>query len=401
MHKHQRCCRLIIILFLCLTATAMAGQPDNAIRIGLDADMSSGSARSGEAIRRGVQLAIDEINAEGGVLGRPLALTVRDHRGNPARGRDNIDELAQMPNMVAVVGGLHTPVAMAELAAIHHHGLIFLIPWAAGTPLVDNGYAPNYVFRVSVRDALAGGFLVEQALGRGYRRLYLLLEQTGWGRSNQQAMTAALAQRGLAPAGTSWFHWGAKTTAPLLKKAIEADADAVLLVANAPEGATVIIDMAQLPENARMPIFSHWGITGGHFFQTAQPHLDGVDLYFLQTYSFIDPPAPGRAQMVFERYRNAFADVDEPAMVFAPAGTAHAYDLIHLLRQAIVKAGTTDRDQVRDALEHLDSHQGLVRVYDPAFTPRRHDALTQQDFRLARYDDRGAIVPQETVQCQF
>ncbi len=390
---------LLGILILYLAGTAMAGQPRNAIWIGLDADLSSGSARSGEAIRRGILLAIDEINAEGGVLGCPLRLMVRDHRGNPARGCDNIEDLAEIPNLVAVVGGLHTPVALAELKAIHRHGLIFLIPWAAGTPLVDNGYSPNYVFRISVRDAWAGGFLVTQAVCRGYRRLYLLLEQTGWGRSNQQAMTTALAAHNLAPAGVSWFHWGAKTVAPLLKNALAAQADAVLLVANAPEGATVIQDMAQLPEIQRLPIFSHWGITGGRFFDAVRPYLGGVNLYFLQTFSFIDPPFPDRAQTLFERYQRVFADVDTPAQVFAPAGTAHAYDLIHLLRQAIETAGVSARAKVRDALEHLDAHQGLVRYYDPAFTPQRHDALTREDFRLAQFDDQGVIIPLAPVQC--
>ena len=91
------------------------------IVIGLDADMSKGAAQSGEAIRRGLVLAIEQINGRGGVLGRPLALEVRDHRGTPARGRDNIEDFAAMDDLVAVVGGIHTPVALAELEAIHRH----------------------------------------------------------------------------------------------------------------------------------------------------------------------------------------------------------------------------------------------------------------------------------------
>ena len=77
----------------------------DSIVIGLDADMTSAAAQSGEAIRRGALLAIDEINDAGGLLGRPVELVIRDHRGNPERGVDNIADFAAMKNMLAVVGG--------------------------------------------------------------------------------------------------------------------------------------------------------------------------------------------------------------------------------------------------------------------------------------------------------
>ena len=138
--------------------TGWTAQPqvENSIVIGIDADMSSGAAQAGEAIRRGVALALDEINAEGGLLGRPVECVVRDHRGNPSRGVDNITEFAQMRDVLAVVGGIHTPVALQELDVIHREQMLYLDPWAAGTPVVDNGRNPNFVFRVSVRDEYAG-----------------------------------------------------------------------------------------------------------------------------------------------------------------------------------------------------------------------------------------------------
>ena len=152
--------------------------PDSAhsIAIGLDADMSSGSARSGEAIRRGLELAIEEINATGGLLGKQVELIVRDHRGNPDRGLGNLEAFSQVPRLLGVFGGIHTPVAMRELEFIHQNKMLYLCPWAAGTPIVSNGYSPNYVFRVSVRDEYAGGFLVSESLARGFSRVGLLLD---------------------------------------------------------------------------------------------------------------------------------------------------------------------------------------------------------------------------------
>ena len=358
--------------------------------IGLDADLTSGSAESGLAIRRGIELAIEEINGSGGVLGRPLSLAIRDHHGNPTRGIDNIVEFAKTPNLVAVVGGLHTPVAMAELPTIHDKKLIYLGPWAAGTPVVDNGYSPNFVFRVSVRDALAGGYLIDQALARGFSKPALLLENTGWGRSNEKAMKAALAKKGMKPATVQWFNWGAKETYDQLTAMGKSGADVAILVANAPEGVAVMETMAALPEAQRRPIISHWGITGGSFFEDAKRVLTKTDLMFLQTFSFLATASRPETEKVTRAYLKRYGYTDAKA-IKSPTGTAHAYDLVHLLALAMEEANSSDRSLVRDALEKLASHKGLVRTYAPPFTPTRHDALSREDFHLARYDENGVI----------
>lgn len=371
--------------------SALAADPAPII-VGLDADMSSGSARSGRAIERGAQLAMDEINGNGGVMGRPLRLVVRDHRGNPARGHDNIQDFSAMDNVVAVMGGLHTPVALHELKAIHEQRMIYLGPWAAGTPVVENGYQPNYVFRVSVRDQYAGEFLVGEALKRGYKKFALALENTGWGRSNERAMKAALAGRGLEPVALSWFHWGENNVGSAIGSFENSDHDVVLLVANAPEGVAAVEAMAARPVGKRVPIISHWGITGGNFFEKAGKTLEKVDLKFLQTFSFLNPPFPDRAERLVRAYVERYSDTADARGISAPVGTAHAYDLIHLLALAIKKAGTTDRPAVRDALENLGPYRGLIRNYAPAFSKTRHDALDAGDFRLSHYDGDGVVV---------
>ena len=383
---------LFLALFFALSAPPLRAEPRPVV-IGLDADMSAGSAQAGEAIRRGALLAVEEINAAGGLLGRPLVLDVRDHRGNPLRGVINMEQFAQNPDLLAVLGGLHTPVALEELDLVHRERIIFLIPWAAGTGVVDNGYEPNFVFRVSVRDEYAGAFLVNAALGAGYRRPGLLLEQTGWGRSNERAMLQALAEHDLHAARVEWFHWGVRDMTPQMDRLRDADADVILLVANAPEGAVAVDTLHRLPDNQRRPIVSHWGITGGGFYGLLETRacLDG--LYFLQTFSFLQPQFPERAAALFQRYQAAFPETDSPRQIPAPPGTAHAYDLVHLLARAVEQAGTLDRELVRDALERLEFHQGVMRDYAPPFTPNRHDALTADDFRIACFAPDQAIVP--------
>src|SRR5829696_5467626 len=168
--------------------------------IGLDAAMSGGSAASGEAIRRGLQLAIDEINGQGGIKGRLLELAVRDHEGNPTKGVANIRELVERQGVAAIFAGLHTPVVMAERDVIHQLEVPFIVPWAAGTQIVQNGRNPNYIFRVSANDWSVDPFLVNYVVNRlGKRHPAVLVEDTAWGESNNEGLTHWLREAGLQP----------------------------------------------------------------------------------------------------------------------------------------------------------------------------------------------------------
>ena len=366
---------------------------ENSIVIGLDADMTSGSARSGEAIRRGIVLAIDEINSSGGLLGRPVELVVRDHRGNPDRGKNNITEFGAMRDVVAVVGGIHTPVAIQQLPEIHRLKLPYLGAWAAGTPVVANGHSPNFVFRVSVRDEYAGGFLVRQAVDRGHKRIGLLLERTAWGRSNEKAITEALSDEGLESVAVEWLNWGQTDLSAQFQSFCNAEADVVLLVCNALEGVSAIKSAAALPRDVRPEIISHWGISGGRFFSLAKADLEKVNVSFLQTFSFVNPRRPGRAEKVFESYRQRFPDCQTPADIFAPVGTAQAYEIVNMLATAVEMAGTIDSEGVHRELENLRDYRGLIRDYERPFPPDHHDALTADDFILATFAEDGTITP--------
>ena len=171
-----------------------------------------------------------------------------------------------------------------------------------------------------------------------------------------------------------------------------------MLVANAPEGAVVVRSMAALPGEQRRPIVSHWGITGGGFFEDTRDALPDVDLLFLQTFSFIDPPFPERTRSLVDAYCARFAGCQSARDIFAPVGTAHAYELVHMLALAIERAGTIDRTAVRDAMEQLGPYSGLIRDYDQPFTPDLHDALDASDFQIARYDSDGVVVPVEMIE---
>jgi branched-chain amino acid transport system substrate-binding protein len=378
-----------LALLCCGVAVAQEKAP---IVLGLHADMSSGSALAGEAIRRGALLAIEEINAQGGLLeGRKLELVVRDHHGAPARATEQLPELAGMPHLVAILTGLHSPAVIQNLRFIHEHQLIVVSPWAAATGVVHHELKPNYTFRVSMDDARVGEFLIAQALARGHERLGLVLEKSAWGRSNEKAITAALARRQLAPVSVQWFNWADADMEAQLDAAKRAGAEALLLAANAPEGAAIVKTMARRPPGERLPLYAHSGILGGDFVGQAGAALSAVELRVVQTFSFIGNRS-ARARAVAAKYHARFGTRSEEE-IFSAAGTAQAHDAVWLLALAIQKAKSTDRARVRDALERLGPYAGLVRTYQPAFTPSRHEALSPSDFRLATFNPRGVLVP--------
>lgn len=177
--------------------------------------------------------------------------------------------------------------------------------------------------------------------------------------------------------------------APQLSRIQNAGAEAVLLVTNAPEGVQIVRIIATLPWTAA--VFSHWGITGGDFWEEVRHLLPSLDFKFLQTFSFAAPVTEtGRA--IGQKYCRTY-HLPSPELILAPVGTAHAYDLVHLLAIAITKAGSIDSSAVREALEQIDTYRGLVKTYAPPFSAERHDALNRNDYILARYDQKGRIVP--------
>ena len=122
------------------------------VLLGIDAEFGLKGSTSAQAIAFGARVAVAEINAAGGVLnGRPLELVLRDNRSIPARGVQNMKELAALPDLVAVMGGRFSPVVLDQLPIIQATRLPFLVVWSSADQIIQNRMQPNYVFRLSLR----------------------------------------------------------------------------------------------------------------------------------------------------------------------------------------------------------------------------------------------------------
>ncbi len=373
-------------------ATSSGADPGpKPILIGLDAEFGRPTGTADDAIKQGILIAIDEVNRAGGLLGgRKLALVETDNRSVPARAVQNTTELGANPDVVAMFCGRFSTAVMETLDAVHAARIPLLDPWAAADKLVDNGRSPNYVFRLSLRDSWAVPAMLDHAHGHGYRRLAVLVANVAWGRANQSLIEKLAPARGFTLVGAESFRYGDGTVMSKYRSLLEARPDALLIVTSENEGVELIKGVAALPARKRLPLLSHWSITGSNFRALTGAALDRVDLAVVQTWSIKD--AGGRRlDAVLAAARRLFG-VRSATGIVSPVGLAHAYDLTHLLANAIAKAGSTDRAAVRDALERLGPYEGLIKTYHQPFTADRHEALSSTDVFLARYARGGTLV---------
>ncbi|MEN9315794.1 MAG: hypothetical protein RIS35_2187 [Pseudomonadota bacterium] len=340
-----------------------------------------------------MEIAIDEVNRSGGVLGgRKLALVTRDNRSVTAIGVDNFRELARIPDLVAIFGGKFSPVYMECVPVAHELGVPLLDPWGSADGITDHNFRPSYTFRLSLKDAWAGPAFIRFARER-YKadRVGVLLPNTAWGRSNQAAIEKAAAAAGIGLAGQRWYNWGDASLLGPYNELRMAGAKVLILVANEAEGAILVREIAALPQAQRLPVISHWGVSGGDFARLTGEALQAVDFSVIQTFSFIGNDSTA-ARRVLAALREK-TGVTAAEQVKSPVGVAHAYDLTHLLAKAINRAGGTDRARIRDALEQLGPHDGLVQRYAKPFTPARHDALSPDRIFFARYTADDKLIP--------
>ncbi|MBU3020897.1 ABC transporter substrate-binding protein [Aestuariibacter sp. A3R04] len=383
---------LLLSIALC-SLMPVQGKPQvsTPIVIALDADMSAVAVDGGVAIARGAKLAIDEINEAGGILGQPLELVTFDHRGNPARGISNIKQIAAMKGVLAVLGGVHTPVALAELDAIHGADLIYVSPWAAGTSVVENDLEPNNVFRVSISDEEASKVLIQYARNRSLTKIALVLERTGWGRSNLESLTREAQAQNVEITTVHWINWRQADFGSELEVMLESGAQGLVLVANSPEAVTVS-QAVLASDRSSLPVISHWGLASGDYVSSlGLENVSRMDVSVIQTFSFLKQNH-ARAKALLQRYFTRYGP-DKPQAIPAAAGLAHSYDCIHLLALAAEKAGGINAAKIRQSLENLPPFTGAVKTYAPAFSDKARDALMAKDFFMTTFDSNGHLVP--------
>jgi len=385
----------------------LAGAGEKVVRIYLDADLTV-TKQAGISIEQGIKVALSEVNNRLGNY--KVEIVIKDHHGNSRRSKRHLEQFLGDPEALVIFAGLHSPPLLAYREFINQNRIPVLVPWAAAGPITRYPSSENWIFRLSIDDSKAGYVIARHAvLKRGFTKPYLLLENTGWGKSNHKTMSRALAEMGITTPPVSWFNWGISETGAkeIARTIAKSGADSIFLVGNAPEGKVLVNTLAALPEPQRLPMSSHWGITGGDFSETVNYRTrEAVNLYFIQTrFSFINNPGHELGRQVLKKAMSLWPGNIRGALdIKAPTGFIHAYDLTRLMIAAVRQAGLTgailtDRQNLKSALENLHSPvTGLIKTYEKPFQifdethPDAHEALNIEDFIMAQYGKKNEII---------
>lgn len=217
-------------------ATGVSGNP---VKIGLIGPFSGPSADFGVPMLNGVQQAIGEINAVGGYLGRPIQLVIKDDQANPDVGLKMSQELVK-DNVVATVGFCNTGVAAKSLEVFQTSKVPLIIPCATGTPLTAKYPGPeSFIFRNSAKDGIQAPFVIEDIIKRGWTKVAIFADTTGYGTAGLLDVESALASRQLKPVHVARFALGVTNLDDELRAAKAAGANVIFSYTVGSENAVI------------------------------------------------------------------------------------------------------------------------------------------------------------------
>ncbi|MBN2782089.1 MAG: DctP family TRAP transporter solute-binding subunit, partial [Campylobacterales bacterium] len=357
------------------------------IVIGIDVDLSADGKEAGLAIKRGVELAVDEINEDGGLLGKRVQIITKDHKTISTTAVENIKSLAKRDDLVAIVGGKHSAVIASEIDSVNELKIPFLIPWAAAKELTQNIDENSFIFRVSANDKFISQYLAKQALKHG-KKITLIVENSIWGRGNIKDIENCLEKNGAEYIKSVVINRGQKLFDKEIQEMIKTKTDVLIFVTNSIESSALIKALSIY--NLTIPIISHWGIIGNKFYEQNSKYLENMSLEYIQSFSF-EKAKTKHAKELKDAYIKKYFK-DETDKIYAPNGVAQAYDAIKLLAMAIKKANSTDGYEIKKALEDLEPYDGVVKYYKQPFTPQNHDALSLDDFCFVKFDAKKSMI---------
>ena len=347
-------------------AQAPAAQP---IRLGLILPLTGGSADMGNSARVGAQVAVEEINAVGGYLGRKLELVIRDDQANNDMGLAHAEELVLKEKVTATIGFCNTGVAMKALDVFQNNQHLLIVPCATGTAITAKyPAAESFIFRTSARDQLQSKFLVDDIVKRGLKKVALLVDSTGYGDGGLRDLEAALKAEGLTPHIVVRFKVGVKTLADEMKQLKDSGADALIGWTVGPEQGVISASRAAAGWN--VPQYGPWGLAHASAFDVSKGAVEGA----LMVQTVLHNPFMERNSAFLRGYARFSKERPIGSMMSA----AQTYDSVHLLLRAMfVARGDLSGKGLKNGLENLrEPYRGVVTTYDKPFSNADHDAIS-------------------------
>ena len=300
-------------------------------------------------LRQGIELAVQQINDEGGILGRPL--TVRwwmDDQGSTSHGRLVAQYITNDSDVVAVIGHYKSDVSISASTIYQFSGILMLSPGSTNAKLTEQGL--DLVFRSIPTDEEIGSRLAQYAQQQGYQRMLILAAKDTYGRGLANVFELEAPRQGIEIVDRLSYLPGSDDAffKQILGRWKQLDFDAILVAGTTPEAARFIRQMGKA--GIFTPVLGGdgldspelWGI-GGH---AAQGTVVATSFHH---------DAPGSERRT--RFNTVFVD---KYGIPPDAWAAQGYDAVKLLAYAMEKAGSTVPAKIGQALRSIDEWQGVT-----------------------------------------
>ena len=166
------------------------------IRLGEVGPLSPpGGYADGKLMADAAQLATDDINAKGGVLGRPVTVSIQDTRGMPEEGTAAAARLTAQEHVVGIFGEFHSSVFLAEMEVAHNAGIPIIAVDVWANKITAKGYPE--VFRVAPCQAIIAKAYGDWLAAAGFKNVAILYEKTDGGQSHRDVLTGILDAHGI------------------------------------------------------------------------------------------------------------------------------------------------------------------------------------------------------------
>ena len=370
-------------VMLAFSLPAAAQSSAGSLKIGVIGPFTGPSADFGVPMLNGIQQAFDEINAGGGYLGHKLEMVRKDDQSDPALGLKLSQELAS-EKVSATIGFCNTGVALKSLEVYQSNQIPLIIPCATGTPLTAKYPGPeSYIFHTAPKDSIQAPFVVEEILARGWDKVAVFADSTGYGNAGLQEVEKALAAKNLKPVHVARFDTGMKDLSAELSAARAAGANVLFSYTVGQENAVIAKGRQAL--GWKVPQVGPWTLSFPFFIEGAGPAAEGA----LMAQTFIGEPNNERRRSFLSSYMGKFKVKKAPV----PMAAAQGYDAVYILVYSMfgIRDGNLSGAAIKSALENkIRTYYGVIATYEQPFTKQNKDAVTQNMLVMGVVKD-GAV----------
>jgi len=314
------------------------------VLIGVMGPLTGDNAEYGKIWRRGFDLALEEINAAGGVQGRPLNYVFEDTQSDPKQTPAVAQKFVSDPRIVAVIGDFSSPASMAASPIFQRAGLVQLGITNSHPDFTKTG---DYIWSNSGSQEDDAPFLATLAVeDLGKKRLAVLHMNTDWGQTSADLFIAKAESLGAEIVLREAYLLTEKDFRPVLTKARDANPDALILISYYNDGALI----AQQIDDVGLDVTV---VAIGSTYSPQFIALGGEAVEGVYTATRFHPADPRpEAQEFVRKYREKYGvEPDNFAAV--------AYDGIKILAAVLNEVGV-DRKALRDGLEKAENLQTVM-----------------------------------------